>query len=136
MMGTAYCIPMDGIRAALLPERHPSMPPTNDFAEALVQVAETLSVTVPDADGAPDWAAVRQYVTDEVAVLLDRNPAMLMHILYRVDVAEPKVKQVFAESPPTALATDLADLLIARQLEKVRLRRRYRTTSPPMADDE
>lgn len=68
--------------------------------------------------------AVRAYLEGHVARLLDRNPALLMSILYRVDVAERDVQRVLRTSP--TVAADLADLLLERQLEKVRLRRAYR----------
>ncbi len=51
---------------------------------------------------------------------------MLMHILYRVDVAERDVKRVFAESAPTDIPPRLADLLIERQLLKLKIRRKSR----------
>lgn len=69
---------------------------------------------------------VRDFLIEKINKLLDRNPALLMHILYRVDVAERDVKRVFAESTPTDIPLHLADLLIERQLLKLRIRRTYR----------
>lgn len=97
--------------AALLPEA----------AEALSAV---LGAEVPAAGRTLD--DVRRFVAAHVARLLDRNPALLMHVLYRVDVPEAEVQRAFAEAPPAALADRLAELLVARQLEKLATRRRYR----------
>ena len=72
-----------------------------------------------------DLGAVRQALAARITVLLDRNPALLMSILYRIDVAEARVQHAIAHSPPDALASDLADLVLERQLQKVKLRRRY-----------
>ena len=69
---------------------------------------------------------VRDFLTPKITALLDRNPDLLMHILYRVDVAERDVKRVFAESPPNDIPLHLADLLIERQLLKQKIRRKYR----------
>ena len=69
---------------------------------------------------------VRRFLIPKIASLLDRNPEMLMHILYRIDVAERDVKQVFGESPPKDIPAHLADLLIERQLLKLKIRRTYR----------
>lgn len=63
---------------------------------------------------------VRRFLIPRITDLLDRNRPLLMHILYRVDVAERDVKHVFAESPTDAIPADLADLLIERQLQKLR----------------
>ena len=69
---------------------------------------------------------VRQFLIPKITALLNRNPEMLMHVLYRVDVAERDVKQVFAESAPKDIPSHLADLLIERQLLKLKIRRTYR----------
>lgn len=68
---------------------------------------------------------VRRFLVERIAPLLDRNPSLLMSILYRVDVAERDVQRVLQEAPPGAIPFELADLLIARQLQKVRTRRAY-----------
>ncbi|HMB89507.1 MAG TPA: hypothetical protein VKP65_01585 [Rhodothermales bacterium] len=81
-----------------------------DPEEALV---ETNRLTLND---------VRRFLIPRITHLLDRNPPLLMHILYRVDVAESDVKHIFAESQTDAIPADLADLLIERQLQKLRFR--------------
>ena len=99
----------------------------------LPEAAEALSAAFgADAAGAEVPAAgqtlddVRRFVAAHVARLLDHNPALLMHVLYRVDVPEAEVRRAFAEAPPAALADRLAELLVARQLDKLATRRRYR----------
>lgn len=102
-----------------------------DAAASLPLDAATALTT---AFGLPEDAtrsldALRRFLTEKIVELLDRNPAWLMHVLYRVDVAEPRVKAVFAEAAPDEIAPRLADLLIERQLQKIELRRRYRASS-------
>ena len=74
----------------------------------------------------PTLDDVRAFLIEKIIQLLDRNPDLLMHILYRVDVAERDVKRVFAESAPKDIPPQLADLLIERQLLKLKIRRQYR----------
>ena len=69
---------------------------------------------------------VRAFLIPKIAALLDRNPEYLMHILYRVDVAERDVKQAFGTAPAQDIPAHLADLLIERQLLKLKIRRAYR----------
>lgn len=69
---------------------------------------------------------VRVYVTGQVSRLLKNNPALLMSILYRVDVSERDVQNVLAYSQPSEIPAELADLLIQRQMQKIRIRRAYR----------
>jgi hypothetical protein len=95
--------------------------------ETLAALSDAFAVPVP---ASADLEAVRRFLAGKVAELLDRNPAMLMSILYRVDVAERDVKRALAEESPESMPRCLADLLIERQLQKLRLRRQYR------ADDD
>lgn len=67
---------------------------------------------------------VRRFLIERITVLFDRQPALLMSILYRIDVPEAKVQRVLQQSAPDALAPDLADLIIERQLQKVKWRDR------------
>ncbi|GAB5517776.1 MAG: hypothetical protein RhofKO_00270 [Rhodothermales bacterium] len=69
---------------------------------------------------------VRRLLAHRIAELLDQQPVFLMSLLYRIDVREPKVKHALQHSPPDRLALDLAELVIARQLEKAALRATYR----------
>ena len=50
---------------------------------------------------------------------------MLMSILYRIDVSESKLKRAMAETGPELLPAVIADLVIERQLQKLRVRREY-----------
>ena len=69
---------------------------------------------------------VRRFVRDHVEQLLKSNPALLMSILYRIDVAEAKVQHAVEHVPPTELPDRLTDLIIERQLEKPAWRERTR----------
>ena len=106
------------------------MDPDNDLTkEALQAFANSFGITpeeVPAQAGGPTLEDVRRFLIPKITALLDRNPEMLMHILYRIDVAERDVKRVFAESSPQNTPVHLADLLIERQLLKLKTRRQYR----------
>lgn len=69
---------------------------------------------------------LRRYVAGHIERLLRDRPAELLSILYRVDVAERRVRYVFETAPHNEIAMRLADLLIERQLQKERTRRAYR----------
>jgi len=74
---------------------------------------------------------VRTFLIERITRLLDRNPGMLMSILYRIDVSERRVKQAMTGSSPAELPAVLADLVIDRQLQKLRTRRYYAKSSGP-----
>ena len=99
-----------------------------DLTQEALQAFATSFGVDPEAlpVGGPTLEDVRRFLIPRITALLDRNPEMLMHILYRIDVAERDVKHVFAESAPKDIPAHLADLLIERQLLKLKIRRAYR----------
>ncbi|GIV59366.1 hypothetical protein GQ464_006765 [Rhodocaloribacter litoris] len=74
---------------------------------------------------------VRRFLIERIGFLLDRNPGLLMSILYRIDVAEAKVTRALTDAAPADLPALLADLVIERQLQKLHHRRRYRDDAAP-----
>lgn len=50
----------------------------------------------------------------------------LIQILYRVDVSEQKLKQLLQDNPKTDAAVIISNLLIERQLEKIKTRSMFR----------
>lgn len=71
---------------------------------------------------------VRVFVLAHVERLLQDKPGLLMSILYRIDVPEHRVRDVFESAPYNRLAIRLTDLMIDRELRKVRTRRGSRHT--------
>jgi hypothetical protein len=47
-------------------------------------------------------------------------------VLYRVDVSEPKLKNLLQANPQTDAAVIIADLLIERQAEKIKTRESFK----------
>ena len=94
-------------------------------SEALAVLSRTFDLSTP-ASQRPSLEDVRRFLMDRIGRLLNERPALLMSLLYRIDVDEADVRRVMTESPPGRPPADLADLVIERQLAKVRMRRRYR----------
>jgi len=61
---------------------------------------------------------IRELVND----LVETDFNQLIQLLYRVDVNENKLKKLLSDNPHTDAAVLITDLLIERQLEKMRLR--------------
>lgn len=77
-----------------------------------------------DASGV--LSALRKELVHHIDALLRHRRELLMSVLYRVDVKESVVVDAFRNLPPEMLAHRLADLIIERQIEKVRSRRAFR----------
>jgi len=70
--------------------------------------------------------ALRRKLIASVDDLLKHRRNYLMSVLYRIDVSESLVVAALRDLPIDEIAPRLADLIIERQIEKVRSRRSYR----------
>ena len=68
----------------------------------------------------------RKYLTQKVAHLLDNNYNELINTLYRIDVSESKLSELFAGKNREKIPEALADLIIERQIQKIRFRQKYK----------
>jgi hypothetical protein len=68
----------------------------------------------------------RKYLTDKMKDMLDKNYNLLINTLYRIDISEKKLAELFSAKNKESIPQKLADLIIERQIEKISYRRRYR----------
>ena len=68
----------------------------------------------------------RKYLTEKLKVLLDEKFDALVNILYRIDISEKKLSKLFSGDNRDSIPSVLADLIIDRQLQKIRLRKLYK----------
>lgn len=73
-----------------------------------------------------DMYAIKEHLTERIVYLLLHEMERLLHILYRIDVNEKHVKACFAQNDPNKIAPMLADLIIERELQKIRYRNENR----------
>jgi hypothetical protein len=60
----------------------------------------------------------------------------LVQVLYRVDVSEKKLKLLLHEHPEQDAGDIIADLLIERQLEKLRLKQQFGRKDADLTDED
>ncbi|MGA7304608.1 MAG: hypothetical protein WBW88_07020 [Rhodothermales bacterium] len=97
----------------LLPEIARHVGAATDSKRELVEASGVLST-------------LRNQLIRQIDALLTHRRELLMSVLYRVDVRESLVIDAFQNVPLEELASRLADLIIERQVEKVRSRRAFR----------
>ena len=68
----------------------------------------------------------KKYLTEKLKVLLDEKFDTLINILYRIDISEKKLSQLFSGDNRDSIPSVLADLIIERQLQKIKLRKLYK----------
>jgi hypothetical protein len=69
---------------------------------------------------------IRSELVNKIIELLNTNAEKLFAVLYRIDVAEDKVNDVFNNALPPDVPDLLADLIMERQTQKARSRREYK----------
>jgi len=67
--------------------------------------------------------------------LINHDFEKLVHILYRLDVSEQKLKSTLASSSSDA-GLLIAQMIIDRQLQKIKTRERYRQLDSNIDDEE
>ena len=68
----------------------------------------------------------RKYLTEKMTDLLDKNYNLLINTLYRIDISEKKLSELFSSKNKDSIPQKLADLIIERQIQKINFRKRYR----------
>jgi len=68
----------------------------------------------------------RLYLTNKLADLLDTRYDTLINILYRIDVGEDKLSELFSGHNRDYIPAALADIIIERSLQKVIFRQMYK----------
>ncbi len=69
---------------------------------------------------------LRQLLLERMVYLLIHDLPGLWNILYRIDVNERKVKQLFDANTPEHIAPGLTDLVLQRLKEKAETRLKYK----------
>ena len=74
----------------------------------------------------PDVSLFKSNLKKQLLYLLEKDIATLWNGLYRIDVAESKVKEIFIGIPDTSeIAEKLSDLILKRIIQKMEIRRKY-----------
>ena len=73
-----------------------------------------------------DRNAVREKLAVLIAHLMDTNFEKLCQAMYRLDVSEARFDQVMHEKPIEDIPYAVADLVIEREMQKVKTREMYR----------
>jgi len=68
----------------------------------------------------------KKYLTDKLKILLDEKFDLLVNILYRIDINEKKLSALFSAENRDFIPGELAELIVERQLQKIKLRKLYK----------
>lgn len=74
-----------------------------------------------------DLKKIRQFLIEKIQYLLSHNTEKLWWILYRIDVSENKAIETLQSEPKENGVERLADLIIERQIQKIKTRQEYKS---------
>jgi predicted translin family RNA/ssDNA-binding protein len=102
------------------------MKQTQDIEQLLQQKDEVVVA-------APAWYT---QLKEAVGHLIDKDFDALLQLLYRVDVSEEKLRRLLHEFPAADAAGIITNLLLERQLQKIKSRRDHAQRDESIPDDE
>jgi len=76
--------------------------------------------------GHPELSYLHEKLTLVIGHLLQNNFEKLCNAMYRLDVSERKFHEVLTGSEASEISSKLADLVIEREMQKVKTREMYR----------
>jgi len=77
-------------------------------------------------DFAEEIRIIREFLSKRIAGMMGKNMERFYNTLYRIDVNESKAKQILNHSDPGLIPDQLADLIIERQLQRVKTQILYK----------
>lgn len=92
---------------------------TKDFVDS------SFRTLIPN-QGYERFEEFRQYLIKKIEYLYEHNYNLLINTLYRIDVSETKLSELFGGKNRDNVPERLADLIIERQFQKIRFRQKYR----------
>lgn len=72
---------------------------------------------------------LKKYLAEKISLMMDKNFDLLLSSLYRIDINEEKVTNLFSGSNREFIPEKLAELVIERQIQKLYYRNLYRKQS-------
>ena len=79
---------------------------------------------------------IRARLMDLINELIQKDFNGLLQLLYRIDVDEMKIRSCLKENKNNDTASLLADLIIERQLQKIKTRQEYQSRNDANDNDE
>lgn len=101
------------------------------MSDHLIKIDQLLAINSAEAFREKRGALV-QLINDWILNDFDQ----LLQWLYRIDISENRIRHLLKTQPGTDAAEMIADLIIERQLEKIKSRELYNRRDSDISDEE
>lgn len=99
----------------------------HEVLENISNVFNRFGLELPlSPDDVENLKQLMDFLTEKLKDLLDNNFNLLVNTLYRIDVNEQKLNELFGSKNRTPIPSALAELIIERQLQKIHFRKKYK----------
>lgn len=101
---------------------------------ALIQlVNKELTLELPEQISLEE---IKEKLSAHINRLIQSNFEQLVNLLYRIDVSESKIKSLLEYQAGTNAGDIIANLVIERQLQKIKSREQFKTNGSSGNEDE
>ena len=93
-----------------------------DNSELVLQLNKELAIELPEKIS---FEELQNKLAAHINYLIQHHFEKLVSLLYRIDVSEAKIKSLLQQQPNEDAAKIIADLIIERQLQKIKTRQQF-----------
>ena len=101
--------------------------------ELIQSVNNELAIELPVNSS---FAQLREQLTQHINHLINTDFEKLIFYLYRIDVHEERMKQLLQQQEGENAALLIAQLIIDRQLQKIKSKAAFNATAPDQSSEE
>jgi hypothetical protein len=96
-------------------------------------INESFQLDLPDSIS---YESLKEKLSSHINLLIESDFTRLVSILYRIDISEAKLKQLLKVNAGINAADIIVELIIERQLEKIKSRQQFNKRDENIRDDE
>ena len=82
------------------------------------------------------FTGIKEILSSHINNLIINNFNLLVSLLYRIDVNETKLKTLLKDNPGEDAGKIIAELIIERQLQKIKTRQQFNRGETSVSDEE
>ena len=106
---------------------------TQIITDLIPALRQSLDIDLPENIS---FEIMKEKLSVYINNLIETDFEKLVSILYRIDVNEIKLKKLLLENNGEDASKIIADLIIERQMQKIKSRQQYSKRDDNMSDDE
>lgn len=96
------------------------------YTELVAKLSKDFSLEGSSLPVAADLTVIKEFLINRIKELMSRDFERFLNSLYRIDVSESKVQDILHAKDKTTIPDKLADLVIERQLLRLKTQLMYK----------